>query len=357
MVNIPQGSYQVTLTDANNCVKVSPSVAIKDPINSVTISVDSIHNVSCKYGADGDIFLKTTYGEPPFSYQWSKPITTTKGKLSGLLSGVYSVTVTDSLGCKSNVNYIPVPEPQLLGILIDTVRQNLCKGYNSGSIQVTGLGGVPPYSWKWSDGKTSEDIFALPNGLYKATLTDVNKCIYLPTTDISIGSPDSLKVNVTTTLVTMGLNNATASANVSGGKSPFSYKWSDPQAQTTQTATNLAPGTYDVTVTDANKCTTVKKGNKIVSTSPEDIDLQALVKIYPNPTTGFLTVEYNFSSWVENTELVVFDLLGKNILQKNLYSANEKIELDLNDLTCGVYWVGFRNENRIFGVRKIVVCR
>jgi large repetitive protein len=357
LVNIPQGSYQFMLTDANNCTKSSPNISIQEPLNSVTISIDSIHNVSCKYGSDGDIFLKTTYGEAPFSYQWSKPATTTKGKLNGLLSGVYSVTVTDSLGCKSNLNFIPVPEPQALGILIDTVRQNACKDYNSGSIEVSGLGGVPPYSWKWSNGKISEDIFNLSNGLYKATLTDINKCIFLPTTDISIGSPDSLKVNVTTTLANMGLNNATASANVSGGKSPFSYKWSDTNIQTTQTAVNLAPGSYDVTVTDANKCVTIKKGNQIVSTTPEDLDLQALIKIYPNPTSGFLTVEYNFSSWIENTELVVFDLLGKNILHQNLFSASEKIDLDLNDLNCGVYWVGFRNENRVFGVRKVVVCR
>ncbi len=357
LVNIPQGSYQFTLTDANNCTKISPNVSIQEPINSVTISVDSIHNVSCKYGADGDIFLNTLYGEAPFSYQWSKPATTTKGKLNNLLSGVYSVTVTDSLGCKSNLNFIPVPEPQALGVLVDTVRQNACKSYNSGSIEVSGLGGVPPYSWKWSNGKSTEDIFNLPNGLYKVTLTDINKCIFLPTTDISIGSPDSLKVTVTTSLATMGQNNATASANVSGGKSPFSYKWSDANAQTTQTAINLAPGSYDVTVTDANKCVTIKKGNQIVSTTPEDLDLQAVVKIYPNPTTGFLNVEYNFSSWVENTELIVFDLLGKNILQRELFSASEKIELDLNELSCGVYWIGFRNEGRVFGVKKVVVCR
>lgn len=53
-----------------------------------------------------------------------------------------------------------------------------------------------------------------------------------------------------------GAADGDATVNVTGGPGPFTYLWDDALAQTTQTAVNLAAGTYSVTVTDANGCTT-----------------------------------------------------------------------------------------------------
>lgn len=52
-------------------------------------------------------------------------------------------------------------------------------------------------------------------------------------------------------------NNGTATATPNGGSGPFTYAWNTTPAQATQTATNLAPGQYIVTVTDALGCTTI----------------------------------------------------------------------------------------------------
>ena len=49
-----------------------------------------------------------------------------------------------------------------------------------------------------------------------------------------------------------GLKNGTATAEISGGQPPYSYKWNTTPEQTTKTATGLTPGSYTVTITDAN---------------------------------------------------------------------------------------------------------
>ncbi len=355
VVNVPAGLYILTVSDAKNCKKVSKTYSLNEPGDNVKIVVDSIHNVSCKGGNDGDIFLETQFGSQPFSYKWSNGTITNKGHLPALPSGGYTVTVTDGLGCTSKTNFIIVPEPQAIGLLVDTVKLNKCKDVNTAAIYVTALGGVPPYNFLWSDGKTNEDIFNLPNGFYKTTITDVNKCKFI-SNDISITSPDSLKISITTTIATMGLNNGTATANVSGGKTPYIYNWNN--GEQTQTVTNLAPGKYEVIVTDANQCLVVKKSIIVGTTATQDAEIQPIIKIYPNPTTGILYIDYEFFDGLENnTQLDVFDFLGKKILTRPLTATAEKIELDLNDLSCGVYIVSFRNKGKMIGMKRVVVCR
>ena len=48
--------------------------------------------------------------------------------------------------------------------------------------------------------------------------------------------------------------NGTGTVNITSGQAPFSFQWNDPLNQTTQTATNLCEGNYEVVVTDANNC-------------------------------------------------------------------------------------------------------
>ncbi len=61
-----------------------------------------------------------------------------------------------------------------------------------------------------------------------------------------------LSTSQTGTFCNMSLGTGTVTVN--GGIAPYQYQWS-PGSQTTQTAVGLSPGTYTVTVTDANGCT------------------------------------------------------------------------------------------------------
>ena len=75
------------------------------------------------------------------------------------------------------------------------------------------------------------------------------------TINVTLATP--LVVTLDSTNITCnGLTDGTATATVTGGTPNYSYLWNDANAQTTATATNLSAGTYTVTITDDNNCTT-----------------------------------------------------------------------------------------------------
>ena len=122
-----------------------------------------------------------------------------------------------------------------------------------GAINITVSGGTSPYTYLWSNGATTEDISGLAAGTYTVTVTDANGCtINLP---VTVGTDNS------TITVTPVVTNTTCTASigainitVSGGTSPYTYLWSN--GATTEDISGLAAGTYTVTITDANGCTT-----------------------------------------------------------------------------------------------------
>jgi hypothetical protein len=122
-----------------------------------------------------------------------------------------------------------------------------------GAINLTVSGGTSPYTYLWSNGATTEDLTGLAAGNYTVTITDANGC----TTQfaVTVGTDN---VTITATPV---ITNTTCTASigainitVSGGTSPYTYLWSN--GATTEDITGLAAGTYTVTITDANGCTT-----------------------------------------------------------------------------------------------------
>lgn len=66
-----------------------------------------------------------------------------------------------------------------------------------------------------------------------------------------------------------GDSNGTATTNLSGGVSPYTYLWT-PSAQTNQTATGLSAGTYTITVKDANGCTS---SESVTVTQPATVNI------------------------------------------------------------------------------------
>jgi hypothetical protein len=105
----------------------------------------------------------------------------------------------------------------------------------------------------WSDGQTTQIALGLSTGSYSVTVTDANNCTTVA--NVTVGQPTELTASISKTNVQCnGDNDGTATVTPSGGTPAYTYLWNDPMAQTTQTATGLAPGTYNVQVTDANGC-------------------------------------------------------------------------------------------------------
>jgi hypothetical protein len=262
--NLPQGTYTVSITDGIGCTSQT-TVTVTQPTPLALTS--SITNVSCAGGSNGSVAITASGGTPGYTYLWS-PGGQTSASASGLIAGVYTVTVRDLNNCQTSGTYT-VTQPTVLTASISPAPVS-CFGGSNGSATTVAAGGTSPYTYSWSPGSaTSPTATGLTAGPYTVTVTDAHNCIITATT--SITSPPQLTAAVNSTNETCDyLNNGTASAIVAGGTSPYTYLW-QPGGQSTVSVSSLAAGTYSVVVTDARNCTvtafaTITQPNPLVAT-------------------------------------------------------------------------------------------
>ncbi|QQS27661.1 MAG: SprB repeat-containing protein [Sphingobacteriales bacterium] len=244
LTGLGTGSYQVTVTDGNNCT-ATLSITIVEP-SALTLS-ETHTEVGCFGAATGAIDLGISGGTLPYSYNWSNG--STGEDLTGLLAGTYEVTVTDGNSCTATLS-ITITEPSAL-ILSETHTEVGCFGGATGAIDLSVTGGTLPYSYSWSNGSTGEDLTGLVAGTYEITVTDGNSCT--ASLSITITEPSALILSETQTEVgCFGAATGAIDLSVTGGTLPYSYNWSN--GSTGEDLTGLVSGTYDVTVTDGNSC-------------------------------------------------------------------------------------------------------
>lgn len=209
-----------------------------------------LNDVSCAGGSDGEVSVGATGGTPPYSYTWSNAGT---GPLqNGLSAGAYFVTVEDSNNC-SSVGAVTVNEPSPVQALIINTQSETCAGSADGTATAAGLGGVAPYSYAWPNSNSTAQSTGLAPGSYEVTVTDFNGCSATSTAQVTGFDTLALSVNQLRNVVCAGGATGEISLNVTGGKSPYAFNWSNGTAN--NTAVNLSAGMYGATVTDANGCT------------------------------------------------------------------------------------------------------
>nr|WP_289048069.1 PKD domain-containing protein [Carboxylicivirga marina] len=262
--NLCQDTYTVTVTDANGC-NAESTFTINEP-EAMAISLTPT-DVTCGAAADGGISTEISGGIEPYAYSWDHGETSKDA--ANLSGGFYYLTVTDANGCVEN-EIAQVEEPDAI-VVTSLLNEPTCTGNNNGSIDLTVSGGTGPYTYNWSNGETTEDISALTAGNYSLTVVDAMSCSQ--TLDVELADPQALLVSVTT--INPGCsdaNNGSASANVTGGRAPYTYSWSN--GATEASIDELAEGTYSVTVTDALLCS-VTETVEIVSPEPLALSLTA----------------------------------------------------------------------------------
>ena len=246
--NIPAGKYIVTITDIKGCISVD-SIIITEP-DVLAASIGTSTDVSCNGGADGTATISVTGGTTPYSYSWPSGDTTASD--SGLTRGSYVVTVTDSNNCITTIT-VNITEPDPLTSTISAFTAVSCNGGSNGTATVTASGGTTPYSYAWPSGTPTATETGLSQGTYVVTVTDSNNCT--STSSIIITEPNVLTstIGTSTNVSCNGGADGTATVTAAGGTTPYSYAW--PSGDTMPTDTGLTQGTYVVTVTDFNNCT------------------------------------------------------------------------------------------------------
>jgi carbohydrate binding protein with CBM6 domain/type IX secretion system substrate protein/SprB-like repeat protein len=239
------GTYTVTATDENGC-STSSSVMVGQP-NLLTLSTVA-DPVNCFAGNDGAASVTYSGGAGNPTYQWNTG--DTDASISGLVAGNYTVTATDANGCTAtDAIEVTEPEPLTAGVAGADIT---CFGEEDGEISTTHTGGTGDITYLWNNGATTPAITNLPAGTYTATLTDANGCTV--TTSYDIVEPAVLTSTVAATDVScFGKEDGEAAATSTGGTGGVTFLWDN--GETTQTVSQLGPGSYTVVSTDANGCT------------------------------------------------------------------------------------------------------
>lgn len=237
--------YTVTGSDANGCT--GTATATVNVAAGFTLS-DVITNVTCNAGADGSIAITPNGGTAPFVYNWSN--SNTSPSINGLTAATYTVTVVDNVLCTVTASYA-VTEPTAIVFGAPAITDATCN--TGGSIQVSASGGTGAINFSWSNGATGSFVNGLAPGAYTITATDGSLCT--ATASYTVGASANAIIITQQALADVSCNGGSDGAitiSTSGGTSAISVTWST--GGTTNTISGLIAGTYSVTATDINGC-------------------------------------------------------------------------------------------------------
>ncbi len=247
--NLGLGTFYVTVTGTNGCTLTGSAVVGHIPI--LQASITSITGVNCAGTTTGSATVTATNGVPAYAYSWSNGAHT--ATVSNLPAGTYYVSVNDY--CKTTIidTAIISTNPPLT-VTINGTNVS-CYNGNNGTAIVSPANNNPPYSYHWNTGATTQSISNLTAGNYIVTVTDA--CNATVIKNITITQPALLTAFISskTDLTCNGVSNGSATANASGGTSPYTFLWNDPFSTPASTVNNLPAGMWTVTVTDNAGCT------------------------------------------------------------------------------------------------------
>ena len=348
--SLSAGTYTVNVTDAHGCVVNSAgTVTITQPAATLADGAPTLNsNVPC-FGGDGSATAATpTGGTAPYTYAWNGGATSTNVTNTSLSAGTYTVNVTDANGCMVNSSgTVTITQPAAVTAL-SFVNNDASACANSGSATVTPGGGNTPYTYSWTGGNTNATATGLSIGSYTVTVIDDNGCS--ASSSITITQPTAL--GVTSNSVndnSKGACNGQATANVSGGTAPYTYKWS-PGGGTNDTINGKCSGHYCCVVTDNLGCKDSTCVTIVNTTGIDNIDgSSSLINVYPDPNTGYFTI----TGLAQGQEIEIYNSLGQKI--KSKIADNSTMQFDISSYGNGIYLINIQNKDGSRATQKKII--
>ena len=338
--SLTAGTYTVTATDVNGCT-TSTDIEITEP-ELLEIELVSQQNPLCDAASDGSLEVNALGGVTPYTYSWNTIPPTSGNILAGVEEGSYQVTVTDGNGCTTTETYeLTAPEPII--ITIDSVTNILCTGEATGSASVSVTGGSPDYTYLWDDpaGQTTATASNLEAGSYTVVVTDENGC--MANLAITLTEPEfALDATIvsTTDVACFGENTGSAQVLATGGSGSYSYSWNDAANQQTSIASNLAAGTYTVTITDNNGCTTPFTLDVTITEPAAALELTLTPSLFQDGTNVICA-----SDSTATIDLEITGGTGPYTILWDLPANDTSSDEDLTDLAPGTYSVTVTDSN------------
>ncbi|HRH65730.1 MAG TPA: hypothetical protein PLU53_05500, partial [Bacteroidia bacterium] len=275
--NLGPGEYFFTVIDGNNdTVTKSGKIYNVDALatNPVVSSYAGGYTISYQGGNDGSIETNVSGGTSPYTVLWNTG--QQEQNISDLTAGTYTFTVTDDNQCTLTTT-VTLTEPTPLHIVSITSPlfhdYNIaCHGTETGSINLTVEGGVPPYTYFWNSGDTARNLDTLKTGTYTVQITDANNAHI--SGSIVLTQPGEINYDLSATVYSNGKNTTCfncadgyVTSNAGGGVSPYTYLWNT--GQTTANLSGVIARNYSLLVTDVNGCT---RSKEITLTQPDRSD-------------------------------------------------------------------------------------
>ena len=314
--NLNAGAYSVTISDAAGC---SSTFAINLSNAGAPNVATTVTDLSCYNVCIGAIATTVTGGTTPYQYSWAAGGQTT-ANITNQCAGIYTVTVTDAIGCIAVVSDT-IYQPDSLQAN-PTIIQPACATSN-GQIALAPIGGTPAYTYSWLvvPVSTNDTLSNIAAGTYTVQITDAHACASSFT--IAVSNPGGPTVTATPTDIDcFDAANGSITTTVTGGTTPYAYQWS-PGGQITTSISNQAPGTYFITVSDANHCTSVAS-----ATITENDSLQANPTVTkPNCTQSNGSIVLNPSGGVAPYTYVWTNGAGTNTTASNLAAGSYTVTI------------------------------
>ncbi len=251
--NLAPDTYTITVSNAAGC---RDSITHTFVIPNALTATETVSAPSCGGLADGSIVIATSGGRMPYEYDFGDGNGfVANATLNGLDTGDYTVIVRDDSGCTTTIEAIELDD-RALNISVDNITNPTCGDLTNGSVEITADNAMGVLTFDFNDGNGPLDptsLTRLDAGNYIIDVFDSEGCTSNPV-EFTLTKPDPINGILEARRSSCnGANDGTAIITVTGGVSDYTYLWSN--GATTRSIGDLAPGTYAVTVTDANGCT------------------------------------------------------------------------------------------------------
>lgn len=326
--NILAGSYQLTVTGANGCTATA-DITVSNNNPPITVTGTTQPNTTCNGSYNGAITVTIA---PPgsYTYSWSNGATTLSQ--TGLAPGTYTITVTGQGSCSQTAEFT-VPENANVPNVVPNLVQTTCDLPN-GSISISVSGSVPPYTFNWSNGATSQNLTGILAGSYVVTVTGSNGCSTVLPIDLpNFNPPINIDATVTNNTTCNGANGGINITVTPPGN--YTYTWSN--GSSSQDLTNIPPGSYSVTVSAGGTC--IEVANYTVDDNPNA------------PILSYSSIDANCGLSNGSINLNV----SGGVLPYTYNWSNGAVTQDLNNIPADIYTVTVTGSNGCSSVEGVVI--
>ncbi len=339
--------YFVTATDSKGCTSIDSIDVLVSAFSEANAGADTnvclndfpyllngnvtVTNGGRWIGGSGTFTPNRNVLNP--SYQPSSP---------EILNGFVELSlIGNTIGvCAADTDQVRINIRDFNATILSTVSGISCNGLNDGSIIIQVNGGNQPHQFTWNDGPLTANRANLSSGSYTVTVTNSFGCDSVLTFSINNPSPLALSITATSNVSCNGLNDGIATATISGGTTPYTFNWDDPNNSNTNSATNLGAGTYRLTVTDNNGCSLI---DSITITEP-----QILIS---SPT-----ISSNVSCFGANDGSASVNVIGGTSPYTYLWNdVNNTAVSSVNNLTVGSFYVTITDANNCSFIDTVVI--